>query len=709
MEMRYYYRILSRHRWTILMTALVCVGLMAVLLLVKGPRYQASVLVREQPLAGGTSRVFGLAESRGRTRERLANLGALATGQEVKARTQARLGMDPTSGEWSFEVTAGPVGWSELLEVSVRSGHREKLPSVANTLVEELASYYRDLSLAEMEGRREFVERGMREAERAYEEAQAELDRYKKEKGVVALDSQTMAVLERLAALRADATAATVDLERVGAMQSAWRGELAGPARERAAREAVEANPAVVTLRARLAEQETELAGLRLRYTDEHRAVREAQRAVEQTKGRLQEETTKALASLQGALGSVPASMWSSYVSLETESAAARARREALERAIARAEGQLPELVDRESGLARLLLARDAAMATYGLFRSKLAEMSAEEREIQGSSPIQVVEAARGTRSVSRVPEKLALALALGLMLGVAVAMLLHYLDNTIQDVEDARALQLPVQAVVPMDATPLAALGDGSEVNGAAEPYHLLRANLFYGQRTLTSPALMVTAAMPRAGKSTVAANLAATLARDGHRVLLVDADLRRPTQHLLFGMEQEPGLTEVLLGRASLGQAIRRTQVPGLSLLSSGSRPENAPGLLSSEAMRRTMAELRELAEVVLFDTSPGSCFADAAFVASHVGNVLLVVAPGESQPSVERSFIEQLGRIGARLVGVVVNKSRPEHAPGYYHYYEEYRRAAQTGQRRSPGRALAPMRPASGKAPEAPDEPV
>lgn len=696
MEMRYYYRIIARHRWTIVATTLACAGLMVLLLLIKGPRYEASVLIREQPLAESSSRLFGIPDARGRTRERLANLAALATGREVMQRTRKRLGLDRGDSAWSFEISAEPVGWSELLKVSVRSPDQRQLPTVANTLVAELAGYYRDLNLAEMRSRREFVEKGLADAKRAYEAAQAELDAYKKSQRVVSLDSETLSAVDTIARLRADQTAAAVDTERLTAMEKTWQSELAGPAQARAAREALAANPLVSRLREQLAEQETQLAGLRLKYTDEHRAVKDAQRAIEQTRTRLQEETSKALAAMTGSPGAMPESMWTRYVTIQTDLAAARARSQAVSQAIATAQQQLPQLVERESRLAALVLARDSAMATYTLFRSKLGEMATEEREAEGSKPIQVVEAASGAYSVARVPQKLGLAVALGLLLGISVAMLLHYLDNTIQDVDDARALQLPVQAVIPISGRPLAALHDGS-TNGAAEPYELLRANLFYGQRALVGSGVVVTAAMPRAGKSTVAANLAVTLARDGHRVLLIDADLRRPTQHLLFGVEAEPGLTEVLLGRAPLSEALRRTEVPGLSLLPSGARPENAAALLSSQAMQRLLGDLRHLAEMVVFDTPPGSCFADAAFVAGHVGNVLLVLAPGESQPDLERAFCDQLNRIGARLVGVVVNKTRPEHAPGYYAYQSYYGRGGRTAadaKAARPGHVLAPM---------------
>ena len=172
-------------------------------------------------------------------------------------------------------------------------------------------------------------------------------------------------------------------------------------------------------------------------------------------------------------------------------------------------------------------------------------------------------------------------------------------------------------------------------------------------------------------AGKSTVAANLAMTLARDGHRVLLVDSDLRRPRQHVNFGVPRRPGLTEVLLGKIALSKAIRPTAIKGLFVVPAGDTPENPAGLLSSEPVHDVVAAMRTEADVVIFDTPPGGAFADAAYLANHVPNVLLVVAPGESQEEIERNFFEQLTSMGAHIAGIVVNKIRPSHLQNYYAY--------------------------------------
>jgi len=680
MELRYYYRILARYRWMVLVTVLLCTGLMGGLVLVKGPLYEASAVIREQPMGMGSSQVFNVQDHQGQTRERIANLASVATGPEVMQRTRKSLRLSATSPAW--EVTAEPVGWSELLKVSVRSPKGDRLPVAANTLVTELGSYWRDLNVAEIRGRREFVEKGLAQAKADYRRAQSELDRFKQQAGIATVDTETKSQLEQLAKVKADLTTAAVDVAQLRAKGSAWNTQLAGQLHARAVEETLTADPMVARLRQQLADDETNLASLRLKYTDRHLAVREAGRKVEQTKADLQKQTKSAMGKLTGRLSAVPSTMRDNYVAMQTEYAAARARQQALSQVAGSAEKQFSGLVKRESTLASLLLARDTAMNAYSQFQSKLTQMAAQQREIEGSSPIQIVQGATSSISVSRTPQKLLLSLALGLMLGIGLAVLLHYLDNTIQDIDDARRLELPVQAVIPISARPLGVLGVGNPTDGAIEPYEHLRANLFHGNRFIGGSAIMVTAAAPGAGKSTVSANLAMTLARDGHRVLLVDADLRRPRQHLNFGVPNKPGLSEVLQGTVTLSKAVRPTAVKNLTVLPAGSTPESPSGLLSSPPVRDVIAAMRGIAEIVIFDTAPGGAFADAAFLATHVRNVLLVVAPGESQREVERSFAEQLTNMGANVAGIVINKTRGEHMQGYYacSYYSG--RRASTG---------------------------
>jgi polysaccharide biosynthesis transport protein len=188
------------------------------------------------------------------------------------------------------------------------------------------------------------------------------------------------------------------------------------------------------------------------------------------------------------------------------------------------------------------------------------------------------------------------------------------------------------------------------------------------------------VTSTAPGEGKSVTASNLAVAMALDGRRVIVVDADLRRPTLHEKFDMEQRPGLTNVLVGHTSLDDAIKQTDVQGLFLLPAGPLPPNPAELLNSQAMRQLVEGLKERADVVIFDSPPFLATADAQVLAAMADGVLYVVQFGEAKKSAVRHAVDLLNQAHAKVLGVVFNKidltsRRDDYYYGYYRYYNYY----------------------------------
>jgi capsular exopolysaccharide synthesis family protein len=155
----------------------------------------------------------------------------------------------------------------------------------------------------------------------------------------------------------------------------------------------------------------------------------------------------------------------------------------------------------------------------------------------------------------------------------------------------------------VDKNTSPLIALSDPR--SPAAEAYRTLRTNIMFSSLDKPLRTLLVTSTAADEGKSTTIANLAVTMAQSEQRVILVDCDLRRPSLHTLFGLPQEPGLTSMILDQGEGEPPLQRTQVPGLLLLSSGPLPPRPADILGSKRMEATTARLRELADIVLFDT--------------------------------------------------------------------------------------------------------
>ncbi|MBK6432989.1 MAG: CpsD/CapB family tyrosine-protein kinase [Anaerolineae bacterium] len=201
------------------------------------------------------------------------------------------------------------------------------------------------------------------------------------------------------------------------------------------------------------------------------------------------------------------------------------------------------------------------------------------------------------------------------------------------------------------------------------AEAYRGLRTNLTFSSLDRPLRTMLITSAGPEEGKSTVLANLAVTEAQAGRRVIIVDADLRRPRQHELFGISNATGLTTALADEKGLqnlslqATVLQATEVPGLRVLTSGPLPPNPTELLASQRMAALLTALSALSDLVLFDAPPVVVVTDAAILASQVDGVLLVVnANGTRREHAQRAQ-QLLAKVNARIVGSVLNNAAPD----------------------------------------------
>ncbi len=265
-----------------------------------------------------------------------------------------------------------------------------------------------------------------------------------------------------------------------------------------------------------------------------------------------------------------------------------------------------------------------------------------------------------------------------GLILSGAAVLLLEYLDDTVKDADDAqRVLNLSTLgaithiANVQQDADALITVKHPR--SPIAEAYRVLRTNLRFTGIENPSGALLVTSAGPGEGKTTTAANLAVTLAQSGRRVILIDADLRRPSIHKVFALSNEIGLSSLFLGDApSLESVLQPTQVEGLSVITSGPLPPNPAEVLDSKQMNGILTSLRSQSDMLILDSPPVLAVADASILGSRCSGTVLVIDSGKTRSDVCRRAVETLTKTKGKLFGVVLNKLSARRAAGYYYYY-------------------------------------
>lgn len=314
---------------------------------------------------------------------------------------------------------------------------------------------------------------------------------------------------------------------------------------------------------------------------------------------------------------------------------------------------------------------------------------------MEGGSPnyLAVIEPAQvPTEPVSpRTTMNVLLAAGIGILLALGAAFLLEYLDDTVKSPDDlvSAAGLTPLGAVTRMR-------GEGYENklvtarhprSSIAEAYRTLRTNIQFS--TLDKPArtLLVTSPGALEGKSVTSANLAVSMAQAGFKTVLVDADLRRPAQHKIFGLPNQQGLTNALLqpGEPTADGHLQATEIENLRVLTSGPIPPNPSELLGSARMQALLQRLKEENDVVIFDSPPALVVTDASVLATRVDGVVMVTDSGHTRRDMVVRARDALRKVGANLLGGVVNRLSARSGGYYYYYYYYYYSADGDGEQK------------------------
>ncbi len=670
MEFWGYYRVIRRRRWLIAAAFLIAAGIAFVINRPGTLDYAATATMSAPSLqhfffVTGAASASATGSPSFPTQEDLNARTALAMSRirsrEVATRVIQELHLSTHPEELIQRISADKDPVSNLIKVTVTGATTQDAITLANTLADTAAAYDRETQLREATLAREFVEKQAAQTHMDLQAAENSLLTFQQAYGKdLATPKGTQA-----ATLESDLRLTNRSLQELQVKEAAILTEMKGQRVVRSDRRITD-NPIAATLRTELVQLEVTLMSELAIHTERYPAVVALKAKIDAVKDRLRTELNRTVDQEEVKFNPVYDSLNQTRINLEIDKLALLARKEALQRASDDATRELPGFAQRQLALGRLTRNVEILSKQFSDLQTQVSQTRVREQEARNLGSLAVAEHARTAQpfGLGGLRFKLTLASILGLLGGVGVAFFLEYLDNSLKTPQQAeRLLGVPALATIPRHNPPF------------HEAYRMLRISLEPHMSQEGADVLLVTSPTPKGGTSTVVANLARAFAQAGRRTIVVDADGRRPTQHAHFGVGNGKGLIEVLSGTVSLKDALVKTDVPNLWVLPSGTPAKEAGELLSAQAMNALLGDLKRAGDVILLDTPPGGAFSDVFAMAPPASGVVLVLGAGKAPRGVEQQVKVQLERVGAKVLGVVLTKVRPDLVDSYY-YQRFYR---------------------------------
>ncbi len=551
---------------------------------------------------------------------------------------------------------------TNLIELQIWRSHpaetaREDAARIANKVVEVFRDKRMEISRAETMRGLMALRAAFEQQERRVTAAEMELDRIRRE-----LNITTIGHIERGRVSPLDkSTLAQLEMNRINArtrlLDAQTRLEqlnrLEGRELMYAAAHIV-GDPDLSKVRERLVEQESQLRMLSESYGPRHPEVSRLNAVVEE----LNTQIESLLAGIRIGLQTQHEIAKADYDSIEAELEIARAID-----IIDESERYLP-FINAEREMNRQRQIRDAL------------EMRLVQEEIEidlPRTPVEIIDAAevpsQNDWEKPNIVVNVLLSIFLGLGMGLGLAFFVEYLDTSIKSIEDVeRYIGAPVLGIIPQKVRSL--MEDGLE-SPHAEAYRVLRTNLQFSRKFSHGHTMSVTSGGAGEGKSLTLFNLAFVCAGLGDKVLVVDSDLRRPSQHKLFGISNRNGLADFLVGKSGIDEIIKETSHENLHFMPSGRLTAVAHGLLDTARMRDLLRQLKERYRYVFFDAPPILGVSDAAVLATETDGVLMVVQHSSYPKVVSMRARVMVENIGGNLIGVVLNNINMSREY-YYPYY-------------------------------------
>jgi capsular exopolysaccharide synthesis family protein len=591
------------------------------------------------------------------------------------------------------KLTVKSIRGADVLKISYVDKNSARSAAVVNFLMKSYLQNNLYANRAEAVSARKFIEVQLPKIENTVRRADAELRKFKEANKVVALKEEAQSAITVIAELENQSAKAESELDDAAARSNALRSRLGMSSKDAMTLGSISQSPAVQRALEELQKVQGDIAIQSARYSEEHPTVVNLRRKEEALKtllkGRVKGVIGKGKQEVGDNLqvGELRIKMTEDLVKSEVDRLGLASRVAALSSRQSAYKERASDIPRLEQGERELTRGLEVSQATYELLLKKLQEIRVTENQNIGNARILEAAIVPEIPVSPKIPLNLAAGAFLGGMLALGTISILEARDKSIKTVKEARQLLgYTLLGAIPASeykALPENNLG-GSLPSGVKVPaliaspqspaggaYRMLQANLRFMRSDTELKTVVISSSVPREGKSTVAANLAAAIAQVGRRALLIDADMHRPRQHEIWSIPNRIGLSEVIMGQATTEIAVQQV-LPFLDVLTAGTQPPSPLALLDSDAMSSFLAQVSDIYDLIILDTPPLVFEADATVLGKMCDGILLVVRPGvvdSVSGAMAKEFLEQSGQ---NVLGQVVNGVIVENEP--YSYYRQ-----------------------------------
>ena len=567
---------------------------------------------------------------------------------------------------------------SDVIRLRVKMPNGADVTYLANAVGYAFSEVYRTKSHEEMRNYIDFLQSGTEDAHKTLLDVETRMAEYQKMHGVTGADAETQNAVMALAALEVQRNSDQAEASAArSALDDSYR-QLAEQPLVRTDSLPADLNPRVVKLKEELDSAEAELRQLATKYKPGH-AMYQAQEAhIEFLREQIAREGSTYA---KPAINDLHDQLLRQLSQLANTYASTSARLSALDAQVANAQAKLANLAGTQKEIVDLTRDHQKAKDEYNLFVGRLAQARIADMEFQKYGSILPFDWARAPAGpIVDGPRKRVLLLygfILSLAFALGLCIWLESIDNRVRNVKDVeQLLGLPSVGVIPEieGRNELPKLTHLFPLSPAAESYRMLRTNILFAQQDNPFKTLMAATGRPGQGATTTICNLAIALAQAGQKIILIDADLRRPALHEFFGLSNEKGLSTLLRTNVNPLSCMQKTEIPNLIIIPAGPPPLNPSELLASSRMQEIVERLKEHSDMVLFDTPSIVVFSDGAVLANWLDAVVFVMSADQIPRGSEHEALELLRRAKANILGVVVNRMSPDDVDNC-HFYAEY----------------------------------